>query len=717
MSGPMGGTFIDYNINVSDGSIREYEYNISDAEIFLSDSNNTNFPSGVKLTMYEQEEDSDGEWILGTKIKELFTDDKGRIVWQYPEGVYAGKLIGSDNQEQIFWDIEIIDERRELYYLKTQSGWLPDTGACEANSDLTIITSQVNGEKISGLKFSLHEETLDVDGNKNIGTKLVGGTIEESGKKTVQVNPDPRKKYALRIFDKNDDIGEFWFFDGFQFSCKENVVIEKTLPAFNVVLRSGDRELKKNQKFSIYTQKFDTDGEPIKEKQDLVADNLNTSNEGEYKLYLGPNTPYYNNKNGLYVFQSQSSGATFTEYDIDLNIYSTDYDFEYIFSDLIGTFLDASGKYIINKEVQLFAQNRDAIGNWELGKELKAEKTDDTGLVRFEYPSGYYALSIKDSLGQKNIFWNTKINNRTRTEKEFRTNLTRVVIKDTNGTAKKKGTGFAVYDMVADENGYFYKNKKKKDFELGADGVKDLQLASGSYLITHTNNKVTYGQAIYTENGKLQNVIFATQPGYEIKSGQAFKLAVPSIYGLAEKLKGYILLQVESRGEAWYVDNESRRRYYMKDGQSAYEMMRYFGLGITNADLEKIPVGIDERFETFDYDGDNVFDKMEEAVGTDMYMHDTDGDGFEDGVELVNGYNPNGAGKINLDLNLRDRLKGRILLQVESRGEAWYVNPEDGRRYYMPDGEAAYEIMRFLSLGITNENLEQIEEDIVPGMN
>ena len=37
------------------------------------------------------------------------------------------------------------------------------------------------------------------------------------------------------------------------------------------------------------------------------------------------------------------------------------------------------------------------------------------------------------------------------------------------------------------------------------------------------------------------------------------------------------------------------------------------------------------------------------------------------------------------------------------------MNPQDGKRYYMKDGDAAFQIMRFLSLGITNENLEQIE--------
>jgi len=49
------------------------------------------------------------------------------------------------------------------------------------------------------------------------------------------------------------------------------------------------------------------------------------------------------------------------------------------------------------------------------------------------------------------------------------------------------------------------------------------------------------------------------------------------------------------------------------------------------------------------------------------------------------------------------------LLQVEKNGEAWYLNPADGKRYYMKDGQLAYQIMRFLSLGITNNDLRKID--------
>ncbi len=171
---------------------------------------------------------------------------------------------------------------------------------------------------------------------------------------------------------------------------------------------------------------------------------------------------------------------------------------------------------------------------------------------------------------------------------------------------------------------------------------------------------------------------------------------------------GRILLQVESHGEAWYVLPDTKERFYIKNGAAAYASLRTFGLGITNSDLAKIPVGIEERFEDLDTDGDGLADKLEEALKTDVLNTDTDGDGFEDGAEVEAGYNPTDTGLMIIDDALIQRLQGQIILQVESRGEAWYVHPVDGKRYYMKNGEAAYAIMQFLSLGITDLDLDTI---------
>jgi len=126
----------------------------------------------------------------------------------------------------------------------------------------------------------------------------------------------------------------------------------------------------------------------------------------------------------------------------------------------------------------------------------------------------------------------------------------------------------------------------------------------------------------------------------------SFVSAAPSV---AEKLKGRILLQVESRGEAYYVNPATAEKYYMENGYAAYNVMRNLGVGITNTNLEKI--------------------------------------------------------KNNKALALKQ--KGKIFLQVESHGEAYYVD-FSGNLHYLKDGSEAYNIMRTLGLGITTRDLEQI---------
>jgi hypothetical protein len=176
---------------------------------------------------------------------------------------------------------------------------------------------------------------------------------------------------------------------------------------------------------------------------------------------------------------------------------------------------------------------------------------------------------------------------------------------------------------------------------------------------------------------------------------------------LVKRLAGKILLQVANLGRAWYVDPISSERYYLADGSSSYNALRKFGLGIKNVDIAKIPVGINNE-SNVDSDSDGISDKMEQALGTDINKADSDGDGFSDKTELLNSYSPLGVGKINQSKNLVDKLKGRIVLQTEGLGQAWYINPSDGKRYYLADGEAAYQIMRQLSLGINNDLINKI---------
>ncbi len=181
-------------------------------------------------------------------------------------------------------------------------------------------------------------------------------------------------------------------------------------------------------------------------------------------------------------------------------------------------------------------------------------------------------------------------------------------------------------------------------------------------------------------------------------------LSAPS---LAQRFRGAILLQVESRGEAWYVSPTDGKRIYMRDGATAYATMRQLGLGISNADIAKVPVGVVAGGE--DRDADGLPDDTEAALGSDETNPDSDGDGYRDGAEVAAGYNPLGSGRMPAaDSRIARAVAGRIVLQVEAEGQAWYVDPRTQKRYYLANGDGALNVMRKLGQGISNRDIAAI---------
>lgn len=130
---------------------------------------------------------------------------------------------------------------------------------------------------------------------------------------------------------------------------------------------------------------------------------------------------------------------------------------------------------------------------------------------------------------------------------------------------------------------------------------------------------------------------------------------------LAQKLSGRIVLQVEESGEAYYINTIDLKRYYLGRPNDAFNVMRFFGLGSTNSD--------------------------------------------------INNFLKNGA---------RSNLSGKILLQVQDKGQAYYVNPVNLRLYYLGRPVDAFNVMRQLGLGIKNSDLNQISAgslSVVPNDN
>jgi hypothetical protein len=211
------------------------------------------------------------------------------------------------------------------------------------------------------------------------------------------------------------------------------------------------------------------------------------------------------------------------------------------------------------------------------------------------------------------------------------------------------------------------------------------------------------------ENEPTENLIVNESPGQpEVRVISGVNYQVVNNSRLYSRLKGRIILEVENHGEAYYVHPAVNAMYYLQNGEDAYRIMREQGIGITNADLAKIPVGLAE-ISGSDSDADGLTDNLEKALGTDYQKADTDGDGFNDQVEVLSGHSPLTAGnEINADENFAALHRGKIFLQVQARGEAWYVNPTDGKRYYLGNGTDAYNLMRNFGLGVSNSDFSSL---------
>lgn len=176
---------------------------------------------------------------------------------------------------------------------------------------------------------------------------------------------------------------------------------------------------------------------------------------------------------------------------------------------------------------------------------------------------------------------------------------------------------------------------------------------------------------------------------------------------MSNSLKGRILLRAEENGEAYYLNPVSDKVSYLGRPVDAFKVIKQEGIGITNDNLAKIPIALSFN-RGIDSDGDGLSDDLELALGLDAHNLDSDGDGYSDKEEIINGYNPLGSGLTKHDANFTKSHLGKIFLQVEGKGEAWYLNPLDAKRYLLGKPADAFLLMKNLSLGVSNKDMYKI---------
>ncbi len=116
----------------------------------------------------------------------------------------------------------------------------------------------------------------------------------------------------------------------------------------------------------------------------------------------------------------------------------------------------------------------------------------------------------------------------------------------------------------------------------------------------------------------------------------------------AQRMSGRILIQVEGKGEAWYVYPVDHKRYYLGRPADAFEIMRRLGLGVRTRDVERYRVAVPKN------------------------------------------------------------VMGKIVIDVDDKGKAYYLYPVDASLHYLGLPSDAFQVMRTLGLGIKNSDLQKI---------
>ena len=179
---------------------------------------------------------------------------------------------------------------------------------------------------------------------------------------------------------------------------------------------------------------------------------------------------------------------------------------------------------------------------------------------------------------------------------------------------------------------------------------------------------------------------------------------------LVERLQGRFVMRSESRGQIYYLHPAKKQIYYLANAQDFLDLFREEGRGISNMLLNKIPIDF-SQMNGDDTDGDGFPDLWEASFGTNSDIADTDEDGFPDLEELKLGFSPLAKDQpMEYSQEITKSVSGFLLLQVENKGQAWYVIPGINRRILFPDLDNSLSVLQDLALGISEENYQKLVE-------
>ncbi|MFA5188431.1 MAG: hypothetical protein WC460_03660 [Patescibacteria group bacterium] len=535
-------------------------------------------------------------------------------------------------------------------------------------ASLNVMAKDSGGIKVSNVSFNIYEQKYDINNNKILGDRISGGYIGDTGLQTIQIkNTSNITKVVAFEYHKNDRNYERFVIYDIKINGLSTQDVNLVLSSVEIILRDADNNLLKDLPFQIWSATTDVAGNIVAKDQLYGYEKTEVTGAKTYYLIPGNyilriNYPDLNNINALD-----------NQFTVNLNQQT---DLSYTLNTLIVSARDFKGDLTKNAEFKLFYENDDndfvQIGQFNTG---------DKGTKKLFLPRGDYKIEFKDNSGDFNTIYDFSLSQGDKKEFNYNYGSLRLKILDTDKDPvpyvrviiyrftnnQRQGQ---IYSNLTDINGTVEIPLSTDYYQVEIQGPYNglTYLINSIYVNENSNNYIEYVLSkarIYLQDLSNQNVkntaftLYFTsydaegnlKPGSEIGT---FSTTNSGFADISLPAGRYIIKLVGSNNiYPISVGSEKLNALYipLRDFTAIQTNNQTTNSSTNNSTVTQntqpavVVSTVADSLYNLDTDNDGLADFEEYYIyNTDPFKPDTDGDGYNDGLEVSTGYNPLGSG-------------------------------------------------------------------------
>lgn len=546
---------------------------------------------------------------------------------------------------------------------------LPQNAFAASNyATITVSAKDASGTKVTSVNFNVYEQLTDINNQKVFGSKAASGKIGSLGSQNVKVNmgASTSKTYAIEYYIGTKQAEKFTAWD-VNVKANETASTNLVLSSVGIVLKNADNELMKDYKFDIYTSATDVNNKKIASEK--IYSGLTTGATGKKTLYLVPGDYFLRVNLGLKNVELTDQVFTVSsKKNTDLN---------YVLSDIKIGVQDGKTDKLVKTSFKLYKKET-SYGSETVYKEIGSWNTSDSSMTKIYVPEGDYKLEINDPRGKYARTLTFSLSSATEKEIIYTLGTFRLKILDPskNPVTDKK---VEIYKTILVGNVLSYSDKVF-EARTNLNGAVEAYLDPGNYYVKIEG--VYYGTKAYTTSmyidlsqSSTQEYVLSTLRLYLDNRGTSVTNQTFTVYEVASDNQSTgNLIGTFTTGSNGYSD------IFLPPGKYIIKVAPYGMYSIfiqeqkeNSIHLTLVPAtsgaaspsstqtttpstGTNQNYTVIaelnslfysDSDSDGLSDFEETNMyKTNPFKADSDGDGYNDGIEVKYGFNPNGEGRL-----------------------------------------------------------------------